>query len=130
MQVTMFYAGVLALLFLVLSVRVIQGRTGPAGVNLGDGGNAGLLRRIRGHGNFAEYVPLILVMLAMLEAGGLPKMWVHGFGATLLVSRLLHGYALSFSEKFMFGRFWGTTLTLLLLIVLGGLCVWRALPAL
>src|SRR3954468_5163594 len=65
MIVTPFYAGLLALLFLLLSVRVSQRR--QTGITLGDGGDARLLRVIRGHANFAEYVPIILVMMVMLE---------------------------------------------------------------
>src|SRR5690349_15514260 len=66
MIVTPIYAGILAILFFILSMRVIVGR-GKNGPSLGDGGDVRMQRRIRGHGNFAEYVPLILVMMAMLE---------------------------------------------------------------
>lgn len=127
MNITMIYAGLLALWFLVLSAKVIQGRTGPKGPNLGDGGDADMLRLIRGHANFAEYVPLILVMMAMLEYSGASDLLMHLLGATLLVARGLHGYALSFSAHFKFGRFWGTALTLLLLLVCGSLCLWNGL---
>lgn len=125
MSITMFYAGLLALWYLALSVKVIQGRTGPGGPGLGDGGDPKMLRVIRGHGNFSEYVPIILIMIALLEYSGLPRWAVHLLAATLLVARLLHGYALSFTEKWKFGRFYGAALTLLLLAVCGGLCAWR-----
>jgi hypothetical protein len=124
MTITPLYAGLLAIWFLVLSIRVVQQR--GHGVSLGHGDDQVLLRRIRGHGNFAEYVPLLLVLIGMLELGGLQKWAVHALGATLLAARLLHGIALSFSEKWTFGRFWGTLLTFILLGVAGGLCVWRA----
>lgn len=122
MLVTATYAGLLALLYVVLSMRVVQMR-GKGMPSLGDGGNVDLQRRIRGHGNFAEYVPLLLLMLALLENGGLPAAWLHVLGATLLVARLLHGYALSFTAGFKFGRFWGTVLTFLLLLACGVLCL-------
>ena len=57
MVVTPLYAGLLAIWFLVLSARVVQGRAGPGSPSLGDGGNPAMLRRIRGHANLAEYVP-------------------------------------------------------------------------
>jgi uncharacterized membrane protein YecN with MAPEG domain len=126
MTITALYAGLLALLFLVLSARVVQMR-GKGMPSLGDGGNEQLLRRIRGHANFAEYVPMLLVMLAILENGGLPATWVHALGASLVVARVLHGYALSFTPGFKFGRLWGTTLTFVLLAVCGALCVCLAL---
>ena len=127
MHITLLYAGALAFLFLVLSIKVIRGRSGKDGVNLGDGGKPDMLRVIRGHGNFAEYVPLILLMMAMLESAGLAPWALHAIGASLLVARLLHGYALSFTEKFFLGRFVGTAATLGLLAICGGLAIWFGL---
>lgn len=124
MTVTPLYAGLLALLFLALSARVVQGRSE---VSLGDGGDPMLLRRIRGHANFAEYVPLILLMMLMLESSGMPVWVVHAMGATLVVARGLHGIALSFTQKWKFGRFYGTLLTFILLLVGALLCLWQAL---
>lgn len=130
LTITPLYAGLLALWFLVLSYRVVQQR-GHGGVSLGDGGDAEMLRRIRGHGNFAEYVPLILLLMLVLEAGGTTPRWLlHAMGATLLLARLLHGIALSFVADFRFGRFWGTLLTFILLLIGGLLCVWRGLAPL
>ena len=123
MTVTLIYAGALAIWFLVLSIRVIQGRMGPGNPSLGDGGNPMLLRRIRGHANFAEYVPLILVLMGFLELSGLPGWVLHVLGATLLAGRLLHGYALSFTQHFLFGRTAGIFLTFVSLLVAGGLCI-------
>jgi len=120
MIVTPLYAGLLALLFAVLSFRVIAVRSR---VSLGDGGDPLVLRRMRGHANFAEYVPLILLMMAMLELGHASTYFLHGLGIALVVARLLHGYALSFTEKFKFGRFWGTGLTITTLVVAGIACV-------
>lgn len=129
LTITPLYAGALAILFLALSFRVVQQR--GHGVSLGDGGDQELLRRIRGHGNFAEYVPLILLLLAMLETGGATPPWLlHLLGATLLLARLLHGIALSYTQKWKFGRFWGTALTFLLLLVTGLLCLWRGIVVL
>ena len=125
MIVTPLYAGLLALFFLVLSWRVIQFR--QRGIPLGDGGDPRMLRLIRGHANFAEYVPLILLMLGFLEVGHTSTYILHVLGITLLVSRFLHGYALSFSDKFRFGRTWGAGLTFAVLGVSGVLCLLQAL---
>ena len=127
MIVTPLYAGILAILFFALSMRVVALR--GHGASLGDGGNPLLLRRIRGHGNFAEYVPFILLMMAMLELSHFSVYLLHALGVTLVVARLLHGYALSFTEKFKFGRFWGTALTFGLLLVCGALCLYQGLNA-
>jgi len=125
MIVTAFYAGLLALLFLLLSVRVVLRR--QDGASLGDGGDQRLLRVIRGQANFAEYVPFILLMMALLELGHTSRYLIHGLGIALLVSRLLHGYALSFTDHFKFGRFWGAGLTFTVLAVCAVLCMWQGL---
>ena len=124
LQITALYAGSLALWFLVLSYRVIGFRR--SGVSLGDGGDPVLQRVIRGHANFAEYVPLALVMLAVLELNGTSVLLLHALGLALLAGRLLHGYALSFTQKFGFGRFWGTALTFTVLIVEAVMCLYQA----
>ncbi len=123
MPITMHYAGALALVFLVLSVRVIQGRTGKDGPSLGDGGSKGMLRRIRGHGNFAEYVPLILVMMALLESQGTSAMVLHGLGGSLLAARVAHGYTFAYLDDSPFGRTFGAAVTLLVLATAGVLCL-------
>src|SRR5881628_186065 len=107
MIVTPLYAGLLALFFFVLSMRVVQVR---GRVSLGDGGDPEVLRRMRGQANFAEYVPLILVLMAIMELRHVGSFWLHAIGAALLVGRLLHGVALSFTAKWWFGRFFGTVL--------------------
>ncbi|HKY91177.1 MAG TPA: MAPEG family protein [Nevskiaceae bacterium] len=129
LTITPLYAGILAIWFIVLSMRVVAKRR--AGINLGDGGDPDMLRRIRAHGNFAEYVPLILVMMVMLEIGGVIAPWVlHAIGIALVVARVLHGIALAYTQKWLFGRFVGTLTTFILLAVCGVLCLWRGLAGL
>ena len=126
MTITPIYAGILAIIFFALSVRVVAVR---GRVSLGDGGDPLVLRRMRGHANFAEYVPFILLMMGILELSHFSIYFLHGAGIVLVVARLLHGYALSFTEKFKFGRFWGTALTFGLLLVCGVLCLYQGLRA-
>jgi uncharacterized membrane protein YecN with MAPEG domain len=121
LTVTALYSGSLALWFLVLSARVVARRR--TGIYLGDGGDASMQRLVRGHANFAEYVPLALIMLAVLELAGTPLYILHGLGLALLAGRLLHGYALSFTQRFGFGRFWGTVLTYGVLTVEAIMCL-------
>ena len=116
MLVTPLYAGLLVLLFIILSIRVIRRRR-SGGIALGDGGNTGMLRVIRGHANFAEYVPLALVLMVILEHSRFSIYTLHALGIMLVVARLLHAYALSFTDKFMFGRVAGATLTFLVLLI-------------
>lgn len=125
MVVTPLYAAVLVLWFVVLSLHVIRCRR-DARVSLGAGGNSGLERAIRAHANFAEYVPLALLLLLVLELSRFSIYWLHVIGATLVVARLLHGYALAFRGSFRFGRVWGAALTFVVLLVEAVLCLYQA----
>ena len=129
MLVTPLYAGLLVLLFLLLSIRVIR-RRGSGGISLGDGGNPGMLRVIRGHANFAEYVPLALVLMVILEQSRHSIYVLHALGVAFVVARLLHAYALSFTDKFMFGRVAGASLTFLVLLIEAVLCLYQGIRAL
>jgi Uncharacterized relative of glutathione S-transferase, MAPEG superfamily len=124
MIVTGFYAGLLGLWYLVLSFRVIQKRRQ---IHIGDGGDPEMVRRIRSHANFSEYVPLALILMATLENSGSALWIIHLLGLTLLLARLLHGVAMSFTEKWFLGRFLGTVLTFLVLLVASLLCIWQML---
>jgi uncharacterized membrane protein YecN with MAPEG domain len=128
MMVTPLYAGLLVLLFVVLSIRVIASRL-RGRVAFGDGGNPALLRRIRGHANFVEYVPLALVLMAVLEMSRFSIYVLHAVGILLLVGRLLHGYAFSFAAHSRFGRRVGAALTLLVLLIEAVLCLYQAFVA-
>ena len=66
MIVTLMTAGLCGLLYLWLSIRVVQVRQ-SAKVLLGDGGDELLLSRIRAHANFAEYVPICLILIGVIE---------------------------------------------------------------
>lgn len=114
MPIVTLYAGILGLWLLTLSVRVIGKRRG-GGPSLGDGGDTAMQRRIRAQANLAEYAPLGLILLWVLETAGQPAVIVHGLGIMLVTGRLLHGWALSFTDSSSFGRFWGTLLTLSML---------------
>ncbi len=129
-QITLLYGGLLALWFFILSVRVIQGRFGAGSPSLGDGGNPVMLRRIRAHANFAEYVPLVLVLMGFLEISGAAAWQLHVIGAALLLGRLLHGYALAFTAQFAFGRTAGIALTFMSLLVAAGLACYIGTGAL
>jgi uncharacterized membrane protein YecN with MAPEG domain len=128
LTITPFYAGLLGLLYFVLTFRVVGGRVGEGAPSLGDGGKPQMLRAIRGHANFNEYVPLILLMMAMLEIGGVYSRWVlHAIGIALLIARIGHGIALSFTRNWVIGRAGGALLTFLLLLAVSLLCLWRGI---
>lgn len=86
---TAFYGALLALLYVALSSWVVAGRL-TTDVLHGDGGDRRLLKRIRIHGNFAEYVPFALLLVGLYEAGGGGPAVVRTLLIVLLVARLLH----------------------------------------
>ena len=87
-SVTPIYAGLIALLFLVLSFRVVGARRSTK-TSVGDGGNEVMLKRMRVQANCAEYAPIGLILLALAELQGMPMVWLHLFGAMLLAGRAL-----------------------------------------
>jgi len=93
-KVTALYALPLCVLYVVLSYRVIGIRK-RLRVGLGDGGDASLNRAIRVHGNFSEYVPLALIVIALAEINGAWPWLVHILGLLLLAGRCAHAWGVS-----------------------------------
>ncbi|MCB1508049.1 MAG: MAPEG family protein [Hyphomicrobiaceae bacterium] len=89
---TSIYAAVLTALYIYLSFQVIGRRRGQQ-ISLGTGEDRLLEKRVRAHGNFAEYAPLGIVLLALAELNGAPAVAVHGLGLLLTAGRAMHAYA-------------------------------------
>jgi hypothetical protein len=110
MTITPTYAGLLALLFIALSIRVIGARR-EAGIALGDGGDRSLQRRQRVHANFAEYVPFALVLMLLAEQRGASASIIHGIGLMLVAGRTIHAVGVSGEPERMAMRVVGMGLT-------------------
>ena len=115
MLITSLYAALLSVVFVILSVRVIRLRR-DGGIGLGDGGERTLLRAIRAHGNFSEYVPLALLLMLLAELSHRPPWIIHALGVLLLLGRGLHAAGLSRQPDWAFGRVAGMACTLIGLI--------------
>jgi len=89
MTVTPIYAALAAFFFMFLSFRVIRLRFTER-VGLGDGNNRALRRAIRVQGNFAEYAPLALLLMALVEIQGAPLWALNLLGTSILAGRLIH----------------------------------------
>jgi uncharacterized protein len=111
LDVTGVYAAALTVLYLFLTARVIIFRRVNR-VSLGDGNDEELLRRMRAHGNFAEYVPLGLLLMGIAEVQGSQTWLLHIVGLMLLAGRLMHGLNFTFALKSMPLRTMGMLLTL------------------
>jgi uncharacterized protein len=110
LSITPIYAALFALFYIFLSLRVAAMRR-SARVSLGDGGNAELTRRTRVHGNFIEYVPLTLILMALAELQGQPAWIVQLVGASLAIGRLAHACAISLEPQILKLRVLGMILT-------------------
>ena len=113
------YLAVLALVYAALAINVVRLRRQNRAA-FGVRGNPALRNEIRAHGHFGEYVPIIVLMVAMLEMSGMPGRRVHLLMGVLLISRLLHPFGMyatgSSTFAFRIGRVAGVTLTLIVLI--------------
>ena len=90
---TPLYALPLALIYLVLWFRVSSVRS-ATGISFGDGGNAQLLQRVRQHGNFVDWVPMVLILMILAEGMGAPALYLHISGVLLLLGRVAHPFGL------------------------------------
>ena len=105
MLFTPVYAAVLGLGFVGLSFLTL-GLRRKNKIALGDGGNPQLLRAIRVHSNFAEYVPIALILIYLTESIGAPIYLIHFLGISLLIGRLSHAWGVSQeNENFKFRVF-------------------------
>ncbi len=112
--ITPLYAGLIALLFVFLSYRVITVRRSDK-ISLGDGDNPAMAYRIRAQANCAEYAPLALILLAMAELQGAPIWVVHLLGVMLVAGRVIHAWGLSQHPQNLPARVYGMLLTLMMI---------------
>jgi len=122
MPIAAFYAGLLALLFVLLSARVIGARRSGR-VALGDGGNGALLRRIRVHANFAEYAPISIVILALAESLAAPALLLHASGIATVFARAVHAYGVSNEPENFHFRVTGMVTTFTVIGALALTCI-------
>jgi uncharacterized membrane protein YecN with MAPEG domain len=125
-HLALMFAGLHALLLLALSARVSRMRQ-RLDTGIGHGDDHALARAIRVQANFIEYVPMALLLLALLEMAGAPSAWVLAGGAALFVGRLLHAWGLSRHAGVSVGRFVGTGLTWGVLLIAALAALWRAM---
>ncbi len=126
MAVTALYAALLTALYLFLTSRIIRFRRSNR-VDMGDGGDRLLERYLRGHGNLAEYGPLGLLLLLLLELGYWPAWLLHLLGLMLLGGRLAHAWSFSTAELRLPSRTAGMVLTMTMLGIAAVLCLLQGL---
>lgn len=106
---------------MAIAVGVHRARTG---ILLLHGEDEKLLRLMRAHGNFVEYVPLALLALAGAEVAGTAPWLIAACGGVLLLARLIHYFSLRASAESR-GRAIGAALTTLTMMVLALAILWQ-----
>ena len=120
-SVILLYTSLLALLLIGLSYNVVRLRRRHQ-VGIGTGSVKALERAVRAHANFCEYVPLALLLLALVEFGGNVPAWaLHLLGLMLLIGRISHALGLNRSAGASRARVVGTLLTWIVLLVASGM---------
>jgi len=127
LTITASTAALLGLIFFRLSLNAIKLRRHHK-VGLGSGGHEDLERAIRAQGNFAEYVPISLILIACLEVNMAPWWLSLPCGVALIVGRLLHAKGMQELPPNFGNRVRGMKFTLFNLIALSVLNLgWIAL---
>ncbi len=86
-------------------------------VAIGDGRNTLLQRAMRVNANFAEYVPLALLLIYFVELHDGPRLHIHLLGIALLCGRLLHAWGVSQEREDFRYRTAGMALTFSVMLI-------------
>ncbi|MEQ3636738.1 MAPEG family protein [Alcanivorax sp.] len=93
LPITALYAALCGFLVIALAANVVRYRLNKK-VSLGDGGHEEVNRAIRAHGNSVEYIPLALILMALLEFNNGSGAALHVYGILLLAGRLSYAYGM------------------------------------
>jgi uncharacterized membrane protein YecN with MAPEG domain len=85
-------------------------------ISIGDGGSPRLIARMRAQANFAEYTPVVLILIALVELAQGSQLWLWGVAALYILGRILHPFGM---DGWYMGRRIGTWITMLTLLGLG-----------
>jgi len=129
LNITILYAGLLGLIAFFLAFKASRTRAATH-VDLGDGGNETMLRAMRAHANFVEFVPLCLILIGLMEMAHAPRWLVHTLGIVLVIARILHAQGMYSTSGRSFGRVSGASLQYLVLLAAAVACtyygvIWR-----
>lgn len=125
LQTTLCLAAAAAIINFWLGQRIGQLRH-RLKVSVGTGGHEAIERRMRAQLNFAENVPVVLILLGLIEMTGKGGAWLAPVGAVFMLGRVLHGLGMD-GGKLEWGRMIGTLTTFLTAIGLAVVAVLIAL---
>jgi uncharacterized membrane protein YecN with MAPEG domain len=108
-------AGAAALVNFWLSWRIAQLRTAE-NIWVGDGGNPALTARMRAQLNFAEYAPIVLILIALVEWARGTHWWLAIVAGIFVIGRVCHSFGM---DGWKYGRVIGMACTAPVMIGLG-----------
>jgi uncharacterized membrane protein YecN with MAPEG domain len=120
LPVALVTAGASALLNFWLGLRVSRLRISEK-IMVGDGGNVRLIARMRAQLNFAEYAPLVLILIALIELARGTHVWLWGVALLFVVGRILHAFGM---DGWKLGRLLGILATMLTMLGLAAYAVY------
>ncbi|MGQ2935802.1 MAG: MAPEG family protein [Sphingopyxis sp.] len=126
LPVTAFVAAICALLLLATAIDTVRQRLRLKAA-FGDHGDAKLISASRSHGNLAEYAPITIILLGLLETARANHLALMVIGAIFLVGRVAHViglYTPSEPGKAPLGRQVGVAATFGTLLILGLWTLW------
>ena len=115
-MITLFYAGALTFLGLILAGRIVSIRLSDQ-VLLGTADNTKLLQATRAQANLVEYAPFFLILLGCMEMAGVSVVSLYVLGDLFLLARISHAIGLSKGDGSSILRTRGAVSTMLILIV-------------
>ena len=98
LPITAVTAAMFAILMVLLSAQTSLGRA-RLKASFGDSGDETLRRRIRAHGNFAEYAPMALILLGLVEGLGTARGAVLGLAIAFSFARVVHAVGMLFATR-------------------------------
>lgn len=124
LQITILIAAPLAIIMfgLSLNVSIYRVKLGtaqgdPAKYPFQDANDEGLKHRMRAFGNFAEYTPLSLIMLALLELNHAPQFLIWSLGIAFVIGRISHAFGMLTNPYNPTLRIIGMTATYAILLI-------------
>ncbi|HHF2977638.1 TPA: MAPEG family protein [Vibrio diabolicus] len=88
-MITALYASILAILIIWLAVQVIKQRRLNQ-VAYADGGVEALQIARSAQSNATEYIPITLILMALLESNSAYPTWIHLTGLIFVIGRIIH----------------------------------------
>lgn len=114
-MITALYACILTVLLIWLALQVIKLRRKNK-VAYADGGVEALQIARSAQSNASEYIPITLILMALLEYNGAQPVWIHLTGIIFVIGRIIHARGI-LQERFK-GRVKGMQLTFLIMAAL------------